>query len=114
VNSWTYDSGQSGNLDLHIIRYEDLLSKPSEQLPKLASLLGVLAEANEIARVIEATSVDQMRIKEQNGMPDHEISDTFEFIGPAKPKQWVNCLSTEQLDLLDKYFGETMKRYGYV
>jgi hypothetical protein len=49
-----------------------------------------------------------MRIKEQNGMPDHEISDTFEFIGPAKPKQWVNCLSTEQLDLLDKYFGETM------
>jgi hypothetical protein len=52
VNSCTRYLTQESDLDLHIIRYEDLLSKPSEQLPKLASLLGVLAEANEIARVI--------------------------------------------------------------
>jgi hypothetical protein len=99
---------------LHIIRYEDLLSDPFEHLSKLANLLSVSVDKHEIARVIKATSVDKMRMKEQRGMPDHEVSDVLEFIGPAKPKQWLNCLSDEQLGLVDKYMGETMKRHGYL
>jgi hypothetical protein len=90
-----------------------LLIDPHTQLSKLAAVLRVPADDHAIARVIKATSVERMRIKEQNGMPDHEISDDFEFIGPAKPNQWVNCLSAEQLQLVDKYLGETMKRHGY-
>lgn len=114
MNSWTNPYKDGNNTDLYIIRYEDLVSDPFEHLSKLANTLCVPADEYKVERVVKATSVDKMRIKEQKGMPDHEVSSTLEFIGPARSRQWVNLLSIDQLGLVDKYMGETMKRHGYL
>jgi estrone sulfotransferase len=114
VRSWTEANEKDLGINLHILRYEDLLQDTRNQVCNLATILNVQVDEHLITRVVEAASVKKMRSKEKQGMPEHESSKNLEFISVAASNQWNEQLSSEQLNLMHHYLGDDMKRYGYL
>ncbi|MTJ11409.1 sulfotransferase domain-containing protein [Anabaena sp. UHCC 0187] len=114
INSWIGLGNQNSGIELEILRYEDLLVNPEPELLKLGKILGIQITSEDVQRAIQAAAVDKMRAKESKGMPEHERSDKFQFIGEATTKQWSKKLTSDQLNLITEYLGATMKRHGYI
>ncbi|WP_044204130.1 sulfotransferase domain-containing protein [Coleofasciculus chthonoplastes] len=114
VNCWTGNSKHELGFDLHCIRYEDLLSDVNHELIKLANFLGINVTKKSVQYAVESASVENMRLKEKQGMRADEIADDFQFIGSASYKQWEEKITAKQVDLIIQYAEEPMKRYGYL
>lgn len=114
VNSWTDGSLQTRGLDLHTIRYEDLVASPQQVLSDLASLLGLRTTLEEIKRSVCTASVASMRTRAQRGIRCHLTGTEHSFIGPASSEQWRTGLMPQQCGLITEYCAIPMARLGYL
>lgn len=114
VNSWTGDGTHELEINLHVIRYEDLLSDTTGQIVKLIDFLEFDISREAIQQAIASASAEKMRLKEKHSMREEEKADGFQFIGAAKSKQWKDKLTNDQLDVITKYAGAAMERFGYI
>jgi estrone sulfotransferase len=114
VNSWTGGNIQNKNLNLYVVRYEDLLSDTERQILELTSSLGLNVTKEAVQRAVASANVENMRMKEAQGMRASEKAQGFQFIGLATSKAWKDTLTLHQLDLINSYAGHAMERHGYI
>ena len=110
VESWTH----APNPSLHVIRYEDLLTKPMTAFKGVAEFLGLDPPRERLTRAIEFSSFDILHEQEQrHGFRE---SSTFAkaFFHSGTAGQWRKILSAAQVDAVLGVHRETMERFGYV
>ena len=111
--SWLNSGPQARGIQLHVIRYEDLLSEPAQELQKMVDFFAISASSADIERAIQKTTLDEMRQKESQGAVPGASAAGFNFIGKGRANQWHEQLTPAQLALVEKYAGDLLQRYGY-
>lgn len=110
AESWT----RKPMRQLHVMRYEDMLEKPTETFGALARFLLMKPSEGELAAAIAASSFDKLRAEEeQHGFI--EKPDTADrFFREGRAGQWRDALSVEQVDRIVAALGPQMARFGYL
>jgi len=97
-----------------LIKYEDLLDQPVEQLKRFCGFVGISRETDHLEAVAEAASFCNLRGKEaKEGSPDPDFeADKFFFrrgiVGSHRDE-----MPPEALKMFLGQAGETLRRYGY-
>lgn len=112
VHSW-----QDKSNVVATFRYEDLLANTHEEVSRLASVLGIVADENKIREAIEASSFSSMKtIEQKNGRPFTNESDkatATDFVRKGQQGDWVNYFSQEDLAYLSQNTKDLASRFGY-
>lgn len=113
VNSWTGPGIEDKNLELKMIRYEDLVNNTTAVLKEILMFLKVNKTIEEIENAIKKSSIDKMKEKEKLGLWDTASANGMVFIGQGKIDQWKQKLSDEEVELFFEYAGIEMRRFDY-
>jgi hypothetical protein len=114
VLSWMGDAGQADDCDKIVVRYENLVERPVETLARVAGFLRLDCNEGRLRQIVERTSPQRMRRKEQKGMRAHLQVAGLEFIGPARADQWQGRLTEDQVRRIVESAGRAMVCAGYL
>lgn len=114
-NSWTLH-----NNNLLIIKYEDLINKPKEELDKiiifLKPFINFSVNENKINKIIETTKFDSLKKMEKEGKYDEYAHGrkNFNFFNKGPENKWQDNLEVDIKDEIEKKFYNLMKKLGYL
>ena len=112
VESWVKSPlGQSG--DLLVLRFEDMRKDLEGSVVRCLEFLGKPVEPSIIRAAVRNNSVAKMRAKEQQSRRMMKISGDGRQVNTGAIERWRNVMSTEQLEVIDEYAGDTLLRFGY-
>jgi hypothetical protein len=111
--SWL-DSPLAKRGDMLVVQFEDMRRNPQPTLERVLDFLGLQASSESIAEAIADNTVERMRARENRAQKLHK-SDKEEgrFIRQGAIMGWREKLTEPQLELIEKYAGETLARLGY-
>ena len=109
VKSWT----QERNPRLHVMRYEDMSSKPIPTFTKLARFLGLPSSRERIERAIGFSSFDVLRDLELSKGFVERSAHSQRFFRQGKAGQWSQAWSGEQVARVAQVHQVQMRRFGY-
>jgi hypothetical protein len=111
VNSWTRAPG----MVRHVMRYEDMLEKPSETFGGLVSFLGLPPERERLEKAISFSSFDELKGQEERvKFTEAREEDDHKFFRYGKTGHWRDALSGEQAAKLIDAHRDAMTRFGYL
>jgi hypothetical protein len=100
-----------------LIRYEDLLADPAEQLRRVAPLLGIAPTPERLERAIRRSSAEHMRWLEQKQSNEWQTTkDTRQdilFVREAKSGGWRSKLTPANVEQIERAWGGLMEELGY-
>jgi hypothetical protein len=94
-----------------VMRFEDLRSDPVSGFARMIEFLGVDVDMEKIKRAVENNTVQKMRDKEDKEPVRSSIRGRFVRQGAVRG--WLSKLTPEQVQRIEKYCGEAMRRVGY-
>jgi hypothetical protein len=110
VSSWTEAAG----LNPHVIRYEDMLTKPVPSFRAVASYLGLEADREQVERAVRFSAFDEVQGQERrHGFAESGPVDNV-FFRRGQAGEWRQVLKPAQVDAVVAAHGEVMQRYGYL
>src|SRR5580704_10245447 len=108
---------RQGNPGFRLLRYEDLLADPVEELTNLAPFLGIDATPDRVERAVRLSSGSHMQSLEKKQSKQWVTTkgtrNDISFVREAKAGGWRNKLSAKALRTIENAWGETMKEFGY-
>lgn len=110
VYSWT----RKPNPSLHIMRYEDMLDKPQETFSQLTAFLRIDADADKIAKAIDASSFEKLKEQEQKSGFTEKPENAKQFFRKGQSGEWRSVLTKRQIKAIVTMQGEQMARFGYM
>lgn len=110
VNSWVNEK----NIDLFIIKYEDLQSNTFKTLKNFFKFSELNVTDDEINKVIEKTTFNKLSQIEKNGEYSYKPRRMKSFFRKGKIDSWKEELNEEQINKIIKYNEETMIKFGYL
>ncbi|MFZ0201971.1 MAG: sulfotransferase domain-containing protein, partial [Candidatus Sulfotelmatobacter sp.] len=115
VLSWM--STREGRKDFLVIRYEDLLTDPKNELAKVAELLGIEATEQRLVHAVELSSADRMR-KLENDQAGKWVQTKYTrqdkpFVRKASSGGWRAVLNPQSVSLLESTWGPLIRKFGY-
>ncbi|MDX1710982.1 MAG: sulfotransferase domain-containing protein [Rhodovibrionaceae bacterium] len=109
VRSWTETPG----LNPHVMRYEDMLTRPREAFAALIRFLGMPEEPERLQRAIEFSSFDTLKQGEaREGFL--EAASGREFFRSGSTGGWREALSEAQAGRIISVNAATMRKFGYL
>jgi Sulfotransferase domain len=116
-NVATWLAAREGTNGFLLLRYEDLLDNPVQELCKAAAFLGISSTVNDLARSVNLSSVERMRELEK-AQGDHWVTikgsrKDVPFIGSAVSGQWKTELAQDAVLAIESAWGDWMTRVGY-
>lgn len=115
VGSWL--ATRQGRPDFLLLRYEDMMAHPIEELAKLAVFLGIEAGVPQLEQVVARSSADQMRkLEHQQAHLWSSTRDTRQdvpFVREAKAGGWKSGLSQASVAEIEEAWGHLMQFLGY-
>jgi hypothetical protein len=110
VRSWIDAPG----LNVHVVRYEDLLADPMQYFGAVARFLDLPDEPEGLARAIDASRFEELARQEQaSGF--RERSRTAErFFRSGRAGGWREALSDAQVGQVVGAHAPVMRRFGYL
>jgi hypothetical protein len=110
VESWTLNPDPS----LLVIRYEDMMDRPTETFTAIARHIGQAATADQIAEAIELSSFDKLKRQEED-LGFRELSPRADrFFATGKAGSWRNKLNPAQAKSISRSHGTLMSKFGYL
>jgi hypothetical protein len=109
VLSWTNQPGPW----LHVVRYEDMLKKPTVAFSRVARFLGLNPPRERIERAIQASSFESLRAQEDAKGFRERSYKAEKFFRVGKAGQWRSVLSKAQIERVVDFHKEQMERFGY-
>lgn len=111
VRSWTRAPG----LPIHVVRYEDMASKPYPTFKSLMDFLNLPADRNRLKKAIRFTDFKELQGQEQRekfveSRPDGAVP----FFRSGKVGGWRAALDEELVARLTARHGEVMREFGYI
>ena len=116
VGSWL--GARRGTRDFIVIRYEDLLASPEEQLSRVAAMLHLPADNGQLRRAVENSRADRMRELEQSQTGQHKYLKSsrpdIPFVRLARSGQWRTELPAQGAQQIENAWGPVMRELGYL
>lgn len=118
LKSWT-----KMNQNLLLIKYEDLIKNPLNEINKITKYLGNLIDFSyneeKINNIINSTSFEVMKKKEtEEGFHESVMDNTNEnkvnFFNLGKENKWEKYLNSEDQEFIKDKLGLEMKELGYI
>jgi len=115
VGSWLGARGHRP--DFLLLRYEDLLTDATAGLRRVAELIGLDVDDQDIAHAVEASRAENMRkLEARTGDQWKGLkagSGEGQFVRVARSGQWREKLSPEDVAAIERAFGPIMERVNY-
>lgn len=110
VSSWADAAGSK----VLVVRYEDMLEKPTKAFLKVARLIGQDRDCERIQRAIRFAGFNQLQgMERKSGFREAPRADA-PFFRAGRANQWRECLSREQVRRVISDHGPVMQRFRYV
>jgi hypothetical protein len=110
VSSWTADAKEQ----VLVIRYEDMMAKPTETFTSIVQHLGQDPTAEQIAEAIELSSFDKLQRQEEEHSFRERSPRADRFFSSGKSGGWREKLSSIQANDIAVAHREQMARFGYL
>ena len=110
VASWT----GRGGARLHVVRYEDMVAKPSATFGGVARFLGLKPSRQRLLRAIRNSSFRTMQGLEAAGGFNERSDHQRRFFRRGEAGGWREELSETQVRRVCEAHEEQMKRFGYL
>jgi hypothetical protein len=110
VLSWTQNPSPS----LLVLRYEDMLEKPTKSFGSIARFLGVEPSRERLEKAIRLSSFRVLREQEKRKGFSERPAWAEKFFREGKAGQWRKILTAEQRARIERDHGEQMRRHGYL
>ena len=109
VESWT----ERPNPALHIMRYEDMKTRPMETFGGLAQFLHLPPDRERLRRTIERSSFESLRKMEEAKGFNERSSASKRFFRQGKAGGWRQTLTSAQVEAIVAVHEKQMRRFGY-
>lgn len=113
VSGWA-DMAERAPGKVIVLRYEDLLEKPTKHFAKAARLLGLGQDKARIERAVKHTSFQTLASLEQKHGFVEAVDEKTRFFFKGRANQWREALSREQVQRIVDGHREQMQRFKYV
>jgi len=111
VRSWI----EAPDLRLHVMRYEDMQTKPYKTFVAVSEFLGLPIEPARIRKAIKFSSFRELKRQEDRaGFIEARPDGKARFFREGKVGAWRDVLSEDQVRQLIDAHGEVMRRFGYL
>lgn len=108
------DSPLARRGDMLVVPFEQMRRNTQEKLEQVLDFLGFQVHPEIIAEAIADNSLERMRAREKKAQKLHQTdSEEGRFVRKGAVMGWREKLTEPQLELIEKYAGETMARAGY-
>lgn len=113
VRGWMFDRDLPDNVV--VTRYEELKADPARGLRKILKTAGAAFSDEDVARAVEQSSLDQMRrVEAQFPVARSSRAPRQWFVRKGQAHGWREELTDSQICLIERRFGETARRAGYM
>jgi len=111
VSSWLDHADQPAFL---LIRYEDLLTKPIDQLKRMAEFLALPSDDHRLRQAVENCSFNKLQdIENKRGYHSRRGKD-FKFFRKGTNGQWKSYFEPEHKAIFKKHNDDALFRLGYI
>jgi hypothetical protein len=125
LTSWDkhFDSWSRFPKNFLLIRYEDLLSDTKNEIKKITKYLSKFFDIKEndeiINTIIKNTSFSNLKKQENDqgfveSILDENTNERKKFFHLGPENKWENLLEERIINKIEKRFGSTMKKLGYL
>ncbi len=114
VEAWKHNPYSA---QMIVIKYEDLLREPVEQLERFCRFSNLVREREYLAAVADAAQFKNLRVKESRlgrGRPDDEMAAGKFFFRRGMAGSHKDEMPQDVLAAFLKSAGETLRRHGYL
>ena len=110
VLSWT----QQTELPVHLMRYEDMLSRPVPVFEAAVRLIGWQADPLRVARTVQRVAFENLQAQERAFGFEEKPLGMESFFRHGKAGGWRTELNHDQIAQIIQDHGEVMRRFGYL
>lgn len=110
VKSWTEQS----SLPVHIIKYEDMITRPFETFKKAIQKLNLNKTGEDISRAIQYSNIKELQKQESEKGFSEKSPKSGSFFRKGKTGSWKEELSQSQVNQIIRDHHEVMQRFGYL
>ena len=110
VRSWVDES----HVPVHVMRYEDMASRPQETFGAAARFAGLEHDEHRIARALEAARFDRLKEIEAERGCRETVRRAKSFFREGRAGSWEDELSAGQVERIVADHAELMHRFGYL
>ena len=115
VTGWL--SARDGDPRFLLLRYENMLSHPQDEVARIAAFLDISASPQRIAEIVALSSVDRMRELEASQSDASSLMkgsrNDVAFIRAAKSGGWRSDLPEPLVEKIESAWGPVMRYLGY-
>tara|TARA_S200000501_G_C20461423_1_gene585317 strand:+ start:135 stop:581 length:447 start_codon:yes stop_codon:yes gene_type:complete len=86
---------------IHLIKYEDLIEQPSQEMNKIYQNLGLSIDENLLKKAIERSNIVNMKNSEEMNNYNNPNNDEFQFVGKGQ-KSFDSVMSDEVKNYIKK------------
>jgi sulfotransferase family protein len=113
VESWL-DSPLHDRGSLLVLRYEDFLEEPVENLCAAMESLGLPVATEQAAEAVRRNSAERMRERERESrFHEQQKRRDIMFVRTATSGDWARTFTAEHEELFAQVAGDVMERLGY-
>tara|TARA_B100000795_G_scaffold104522_1_gene77112 strand:+ start:32 stop:907 length:876 start_codon:yes stop_codon:yes gene_type:complete len=125
LSSWDihFDSWSRFPKNFFIVKYEDLLNDNKKEIKKIIKYLNKYFDIKESDKMIDAviknTSFSNLKQQEndlgfQESILDEGTGERKKFFHLGPENKWVDLLDKKTINKIEKRFGPTMRKLGYL
>lgn len=110
VSSWV----DAPDLNLQVIRYEDMISDPQASFSKAAKFLTLTTDPKRVAKAIRSSSFTECSYQEATNGFREKLHNNAKFFNTGLVGSGREQLTPNQIDRLIRAHAEVMIRFGYL
>lgn len=109
VKSWS-----NSGLNVHFIRYEDMINHPFPTLSKALGFLGLHFPESAILKAISDASIEKLRKSEETSGFNEKLQSCNNFFRNGKSGSWKTELNENHVAKIVNDHGTVMQLFGYI
>lgn len=109
ATSWIHSG-----LNVHVMRYEDMIDNPGEAFGKALSFLHLSYPDKKILEAVSAASFENLKKSEINDGFREKLQSCSSFFRSGKSGDWKTALTNKQAKLIVDTHEQVMKKLGYL
>ncbi len=111
VQSWL---DRAGKLSFLLVRYEDLLAGPVEQLARMAEFVGLAADKHQLQRAVEHSSFEFLKNLEAEKGYESSAEPRIKFFRAGTSGGWKKYFEPHHKRLFKQQANDALLRLGYI
>lgn len=116
INTWSEHakSWLHAGINLHVMRYEDMVMSPFATFSATLEFLGLHFSDAQILQAISETSFENLKKSEAESGFKEKLQSCKAFFRNGKPGNWKTFLTDIQIKKIVDDHREVMERFGYI